>query len=62
MKFAGEVLLESSGMMKSEEEHLTEMYIKDEQKKQEWEEERAEYLRELKLAEMEGEEERGERV
>ena len=49
-------------MMKSEEEHLTEMYIKDEQKKQEWEEERAEYLRELKLAEMEGEEERGERV
>ena len=38
------------------------MYMKDEAKKQKWEEERAEYLRELKLAEMEGEEDRGERV
>lgn len=40
-------------MLKSEEEHLTEMYLKDEEKKKQWEEERAEYLRELKLASME---------
>lgn len=45
------MLLEASGLLKSSEERMVELYLKEEERNEAWREERTRYLREEKLGE-----------